>query len=287
MQDSNAILPLPELRQSTNSNLSHPQRVFTLALTTGVNFAAYALFHKLAWLITASFSELPLLLVLLAFGMGCCTPFLLGVLLCSWQRKREQAFEILPRPCQPEKDNLLLAEKILYSGRLGIFTWSAICLGLIIGFQITHLSSLAIVLSVFAVNLLAQHLITKKLARLAMQMEASADAVPVPPLVSTPVPTLVPTLPEEKPSGQQAQPGFREKQLNDWLGSLKCTDSVLEAHSLAYKCLCHLKPKQPPAMEDGNIHTLVEELMRRKQHLEADSISANYLRILEEDTSRS
>ncbi|HMX47448.1 MAG TPA: hypothetical protein PLC15_00250 [Candidatus Obscuribacter sp.] len=287
MQDSNAILPLPELRQSTNSNLSHPQRVFTLALTTGVNFAAYALFHKLAWLITASFSELPLLLVLLAFGMGCCTPFLLGVLLCSWQRKREQAFEILPRPCQPEKDNLLLAEKILYSGRLGIFTWSAICLGLIIGFQITHLSSLAIVLSVFAVNLLAQHLITKKLARLAMQMEASADAVPVPPLVSTPVPTLVPTLPEEKPSGQQAQPGFREKQLNDWLGSLKCTDSVLEAHSLAYKCLCHLKPKQPPAMEEGNIHTLVEELMRRKQHLEADSISANYLRILEEDTSRS
>ena len=286
MQDSNAILPLPELRQSTNSNLSHPQRVFTLALTTGVNFAAYALFHKLAWLITASFSELPLLLVLLAFGMGCCTPFLLGVLLCSWQRKREQAFEILPRPCQPEKDNLLLAEKILYSGRLGIFTWSAICLGLIIGFQITHLSSLAIVLSVFAVNLLAQHLITKKLARLAMQMEASADAVPVPPLVSTPVPTLVPTLPEEKPSGQQAQPGFREKQLNDWLGSLKCTDSVLEAHSLAYKCLCHLKPKQPPAMEEGNIHTLVEELMRRKQHLEADSISANYLRILEEDTSK-
>ena len=119
-----------------------------------------------------------------------------------------------------------------------------------------------------------------------MQMEASADAVPVPPLVSTPVPTLVPTLPEEKPSGQQAQPGFREKQLNDWLGSLKCTDSVLEAHSLAYKCLCHLKPKQPPAMEEGNIHTLVEELMRRKQHLEADSISANYLRILEEDTSR-
>jgi len=275
MQDSNAILPLPELRQSTNSNLSHPQRVFTLALTTGVNFAAYALFHKLACLITASFSELPLLLVLLAFGMGCCTPFLLGVLLCSWQRKREQAFEILPRPCQPEKDNLLLAEKILYSGRLGIFTWSAICLGLIIGFQITHLSSLAIVLSVFAANLLAQHLVTKKLARLAMQMEASADAVPVP------------TLPAEKSSGQQAQPGFKEKQLNDWLGSLKCTDSVLEAHSLAYKCLCHLKPKQPPAMEEGNIHTLVEELMRRKQHLEADSISANYLRILEEDTSRS
>jgi len=283
MQDSNAILPLPELRQSTNSNLSHPQRVFTLALTTGVNFAAYALFHKLACLITASFSELPLLLVLLAFGMGCCTPFLLGVLLCSWQRKREQAFEILPRPCQPEKDNLLLAEKILYSGRLGIFTWSAICLGLIIGFQITHLSSLAIVLSVFAANLLAQHLVTKKLARLAMQMEASAVPVPVP----MPVPMPVPTLPAEKHSGQQAQPGFKEKQLNDWLGSLKCTDSVLEAHSLAYKCLCHLKPKQPPAMEDGNIHTLVEELMRRKQHLEADSISANYLRILEEDTSRS
>ncbi|MBI5172449.1 MAG: hypothetical protein HY986_06145 [Candidatus Melainabacteria bacterium] len=275
MQDSNAILPLPELRQSTHSNLSHPQRVFTLALTTGVNFAAYALFHKLACLITASFSELPLLLVLLAFVMGCCTPFLLGVLLCSLQRKREQAFEILPRPCQPEKDNLLLAEKILYSGKLGIFTWSAICLGLIICFQITHLSSLAIVLSVFAANLLAQHLVTKKLARLAMQLEASADAAPVP------------TLPAEKSSGQQPQPGFKEKQLNDWLGSLKCTDSVLEAHSLAYKCLCHLKPKQPPAMEEGNIHALVEELMRRKQHLEADSISANYLRILEEDTSRS
>lgn len=275
MQDSNAILPLPELRQSTHSNLSHPQRVFTMALTTGVNFAAYALFHKLACLIAASFSELPLLLVLLAFVMGCCTPFLLGVLLCSLQRKREQAFEILPRPCQPEKDNLLLAEKILYSGRLGIFTWSAICLGLIIGFQITHLSSLAIVLSVFAANLLAQHLVTKKLARLAMQLEASADAAPVP------------TLPAEKSSGQQPQPGFKEKQLNDWLGSLKCTDSVLEAHSLAYKCLCHLKPKQPPAMEEGNIHALVEELMRRKQHLEADSISANYLRILEEDTSRS
>jgi len=107
------------------------------------------------------------------------------------------------------------------------------------------------------------------------------------PSFPVPVPMPVPTLPAEKHSGQQAQPGFKEKQLNDWLGSLKCTDSVLEAHSLAYKCLCHLKPKQPPAMEEGNIHTLVEELMRRKQHLEADSISANYLRILEEDTSRS
>ncbi len=85
-------------------------------------------------------------------------------------------------------------------------------------------------------------------------------------------------------SALPAVPKFADD-LEVMLVSLCKADSSQMANALARECLNSLKRKVSGDTPGDEVHTLVNELMKRRRHEDADMISAHYLKLLEEEES--
>lgn len=81
-------------------------------------------------------------------------------------------------------------------------------------------------------------------------------------------------------SALPAVPKFSDD-LEVMLVSLCKADSSQMANALARECLNSLKRKVSGDTPGDEVHTLVNELMKRRRHEDADMISAHYLKLLE------
>ena len=81
-------------------------------------------------------------------------------------------------------------------------------------------------------------------------------------------------------SALPAVPKFADD-LEVMLVSLCKADSSQMANALARECLNSLKRKVSGDTPGDEVHTLVNELMKRRRHEDADMISAHYLKLLE------
>lgn len=85
-------------------------------------------------------------------------------------------------------------------------------------------------------------------------------------------------------SALPAVPKFADD-LEVMLVSLCKAESSQMANALARECLNSLKRKVSGDTPGDEVHTLVNELMKRRRHEDADMISAHYLKLLEEEES--